>query len=47
MASHTQKTNSKPSYVANLEAAYDAPSQAGFGSAVFAAHMDPATNLEH
>lgn len=34
MASHTQKTNSKPSYVANLEVAYDAPSQDGFGSAV-------------
>ena len=35
MAPHEQKPNSKPSYVANLEAAYGAPSQAGFGSAVF------------
>ena len=40
MASRTQKANSKPSYVAALEAAYGAPSQAGFGSAVFYTDKD-------
>ena len=34
MASHSE-TSGKPSYVTILEAAYGAPSQAGFGSAVF------------
>ena len=32
---HSRKTEAKPDYVAKLEAAYGAPSQAGFGSAVF------------
>jgi hypothetical protein len=35
MASQSKKGNDKPSYVTQLEAAYGAPSQAGFGSAVF------------
>jgi len=36
----------KPQYVKDLEAAYGAPSQAGFGSAVFYAAVDPAKKLE-
>ena len=46
MASRTEKANSKPSYVADLEAAYGAPSRAGFGSAVFCSDMDPDKNLD-
>ena len=38
--------NDKPSYVTDLEAAYGAPSQAGFGSAVFYTAVDPAKKLE-
>ena len=37
--------SSKSDSVAQLEAAYGAPSQAGFGSAVFHAPLDPATDL--
>lgn len=40
MASRTEKANSKPSYITALEAAYGAPSQAAFGSAVFYTDKD-------
>ncbi len=46
MISQTEKTNGKPPYVTDLEAAYGAPSQNGFGSAVFYTDMDPAQELE-
>lgn len=46
MASHSKKTSGKPPYVKDLEAAYGAPSQAGFGSAVFCTSTDPAKDLE-
>jgi hypothetical protein len=46
MASHSEKTNGKLCYVTDLEAAYGAPSQAGFGSAVFCTDMDAAKDLE-
>jgi hypothetical protein len=46
MVSHSEKTRGKPAYVTNLEASYGAPSQAGFGSAVFATNMDPGQDLE-
>jgi hypothetical protein len=42
MSSRSESGGSKPEYVASLEAAYGAPSQAGFGSAVFRAEMGPA-----
>jgi hypothetical protein len=35
-----------PDRIAALEAAYGAPSQAGFGSAVFTAHLEPGDDLE-
>jgi len=37
---------SKPDYVTGLESAYGAPSQNGFGSAVFFEQLGPADNLE-
>lgn len=37
---------SKPEYVANLEAAYGAPSQEGFGSAVFYESLQATDDLE-
>jgi len=46
MASHSEKTNGKPPYVTDLEAVYGAPSQAGFGSAVFYEQMETAGRLE-
>jgi hypothetical protein len=46
MASKSEKTKGKPSYVADLEAAYGAPSQAGFGSAVFYEQVEAAGSLE-
>jgi len=36
----------KPQYVTALEAAYGAPSQAGFGSAVFYEHINQAEKIE-
>lgn len=45
-SSHAAHKESKPTYVAALEAAYGAPSQAGFGSAVFYGDMDPGQALE-
>lgn len=39
-------TNSKPAYVISLEAAYGAPSQAGFGSAVFYEQVTATDGLE-
>ena len=46
MTSNTKKTGGEPSYVADLEAAYGVPSQAGFGSAVFYEAMAPVGKLE-
>lgn len=46
MASRTVKASTKPPYVAALEAAYGAPSQAGFGSAVFYSDTAPEKDLE-
>ena len=46
MASKPEKAKDKPSYVADLEAAYGAPSQAGFGSAVFYEQVEAASSLE-
>jgi hypothetical protein len=46
MASHVDNKKDKPSYVTDLEAAYGAPSQAGFGSAVFHELMKPGGSLE-
>jgi len=46
MASDPETTEGKPSYVTDLEAAYGAPSQAGFGSAVFFTALDPDKDLE-
>jgi len=45
MTSHA-KSDSKPLYIIDLEAAYGAPSQAGFGSAVFYEGMALAGSLE-
>lgn len=44
----TQKTSqpSKPDYVLALESAYGAPSQEGFGSAVFFEHSEKDADLE-
>ncbi len=41
----TTSTPAKPDYAASLEAAYGAPSQAGFGSAVFYEPMKPDDDL--
>jgi len=46
MAQQAEETNGKPPYVTDLEAAYGAPSQAGFGSAVFYEKVDAASDLE-
>ena len=46
MASKAKKKEVKAAYVADLEAAYGAPSQAGFGSAVFYEKMKAAGSLE-
>ena len=46
MASKPEKTRDKPPYVTNLEAAYGAPSEAGFGSAVFYEVLDRTEELE-
>ena len=46
MASEAKAKEDRPQYVKDLEAAYGAPSQAGFGSAVFYAAVDPAKKLE-
>ena len=45
MTAQSEKTN-KPAYVANLEAAYGAPSQAAFGSAVFSEQLKDSDKLE-
>lgn len=42
----TTSTAAKPDYAASLEAAYGAPSQAGFGSAVFFEPMQAGDDLE-
>lgn len=41
-----KSTDSKPDYVVQMEDAYGAPSQTGFGSAVFFEHMEAADDLE-
>ena len=46
MPANAKKTGDKPSHVTDLEAAYGAPSQAGFGSAVFYDQMAEASSLE-
>ncbi|MFN2219920.1 MAG: hypothetical protein ACK2UA_15035 [Anaerolineae bacterium] len=46
MAQQAEELNGKPPYVTDLEAAYGAPSQAGFGSAVFYEKVDVASDLE-
>jgi hypothetical protein len=46
MASKSAKTEGNPPHVADLEAVYGAPSQAGFGSAVFYEQMEAAGSLE-
>ncbi len=46
MSTSSQALNPKPSYVAELEAIYGAPRQAGFGSAVFYEPVIQADNLE-
>jgi hypothetical protein len=43
---NTDSESSKPDYVLSLEKAYGAPSQEGFGSAVFFAHVQDAGDLE-
>lgn len=45
-ASRVSQERDKPANVTALEAAYGAPSQAGFGSAVFYVDMDPGKDLE-
>lgn len=40
MSSNTSKSHDLPNYIVNLEAAYGAPSQAVFGSAVFYEILD-------
>ena len=40
------KNTGRPAYVTALEAAYGAPSQAGFGSAVFAEQLEASDELE-
>ena len=46
MAQKIKETNDKPLYVTDLEVAYGAPSQAGFGSAVFFEKVDASGDLE-
>jgi hypothetical protein len=46
MTSQPQELKNEPAYLANLEAAYGVPSQAGFENAVFYADVDPAEDLE-
>ncbi len=46
MATSSQSSHPKPEYVAQLEAVYGAPSQAGFGSAVFYAPVEQADDLD-
>ena len=46
VASSSEETDGEPAYVKDLEAVYGAPSQAGFGSAVFYTGMDAAKDLE-
>ena len=46
MAQQAEEMNGKPPYVTDLEAAYGAPSQAGFGSGVFYEKADAASDLE-
>ena len=48
MTDHTARAtgSTKPAYVAALEAAYGAPSQAGFGSAVFYEQLKAADDLD-
>ena len=46
MASYSEKMSGKPPYVTDLEAAYGAPSQAGFGSAVFYERVEATGSLE-
>ena len=45
-AEHPKSDTSKPEYVTDLEAAYGAPSQAGFGSAVFYEQLQGGDDLE-
>jgi hypothetical protein len=42
----SKSPNPKPDSVTDLEAVYGAPSQAGFGSAVFYEVLEPGTDLE-
>jgi hypothetical protein len=42
----TEPATDKPAYVTALEVAYGAPSQAGFGSAVFCEQLKPTDKLE-
>ncbi len=46
MTALPEEAGVKPPYVADLEAAYSAPSQAGFGSAIFFTEIGPAVGLE-
>jgi hypothetical protein len=46
MAQQAEETNGKPPYVIDLEAAYGAPNQAGFGSAVFHEQLEASASLE-
>jgi hypothetical protein len=46
MVSDPETTEGKPTYATDLEAAFGAPSQAGFGSAVSFAALDPDKDLE-
>jgi hypothetical protein len=42
----SKSSNPKPDYVAELETVYGAPSQSGFGSAVFYEVLEPEADLE-
>lgn len=46
MSSTSSHSHNQPDYIVKLQAAYGAPSQAGFGSAVFYEHLDSAGALE-
>lgn len=45
-APQAEPAKAKPEYVTALEAAYGAPSQAGFGSAVFHEQLEASASLE-